>query len=63
MAEVDDSVKSAVIGIARQIALIVAPEGHYDWPETNLEGLDAMVAELLKPKSKEKEEKANEKAS
>ena len=63
MAEVDDSVKSAVIGIARQIALIVAPEGHYDWPETNLEGLDAMVAGLLKPKSKEKEEKANENAS
>ena len=48
LGEVDDSVKSAVIGIAQQIALIVSPEGRYDWPETNLGDLDAILDELRK---------------
>ena len=60
LGEVDDSVKSAVIGIAQQIALIVAPEGHYDWPETNLGELDAMLDELRKEQEENSKEESSE---
>lgn len=60
LGEVDDSVKSAVIGIAQQIALIVSPEGRYDWPETNLGDLDAILDELRKEQGEDSKESSNE---
>lgn len=60
LGEVDDSVKSAVIGIAQQIALIVSPEGRYDWPETNLGDLDAILDELRKEQEEDSKESSNE---
>lgn len=60
LGEVDDSVRSAVIGVAQQIALIVSPEGRYDWPETNLGELDAILDELRKEQEEDSKESANE---
>ena len=56
LSDVDDSVKSIVIGIAKNVALIVSPEGHYEWPENDLSELDMLIATPLPPPPEENNE-------
>ena len=60
LADVDDSVKPAVIGIAKRIATIVSPEGRFEWPETKLEALDELVDGIRKEMEGGKGETLNE---